>query len=164
MSHAELSFLKNTPLGKVFLIQYGIWYFCFSESYYYFFFFFTLSMTVLCLPRVHLIVAENLNCIVLLQPALLPMLFIRLLKAVPLVKCPVFYWLYWCFLILEYSQGFCCTLWDDTARSNEMGSLSYKITSTGNEPASVKEFDLCTSSKWDLNFVVFFNFFQTIQA
>lgn len=160
MSYTELSFLKNTSLGKVFLIQYEIWYLCFSESDY----FFTWSMTVLCLPRVHLIVTENLNCIVLLQLALFPMLFIRLLKAVPLVKCPVFYWLYWCSLIPEYSQGFCCSLWDDSARSNEMGSLSYKISSTGSEPASVKEFDLCTSSKWDLNYVVFLIFFQTIQA
>lgn len=40
--------------------------------------------------------------------------------------------------ILEYSQGLCCSLWDDSARGNEMGSLCYKISSTGNGPASVK--------------------------
>lgn len=44
--------------------------------------------------------------------------------------------------ILEYSQGLRCTLWDDSARSNEMGSLCYKISSTGNGPASVKSWFL----------------------
>lgn len=152
-------FFKNTSLDKVFLIQYDTWYLCFSESYY----FTSLETNSSLLTKSTFNCYRKFNRIKLLQPVLLSVLLITPLKLVTLIKYPVLYWLYWCFLILEYSQGFCCTLWDDSARSNEMGSLSYKISSTGNESASVKEFGFHRSSTWELNYIMFL-IFQAIHA